>query len=102
MTILQADSSRRPTNEGFPAPLPFIPPFLFILPEHSSAFAVVNVAFRHGSTLTYLSLVEDLFRDQMSDLNHYISLDEPTASCFALAVYFIFYKALCFKSRHIS
>lgn len=106
MTILQADSSRRPTNEGFPAPLPFIPPFLFILPEHSSAFAVANVAFRHRSTLTYLSMVEDLFRDQMSHLNHYISLDEPTASCFALAVsaifFFFFYKALCFKSRHIS
>lgn len=102
MTILQADSSRRPTNEGFPTPLPFIPPFLFILPEHSSVFPVVNVAFRHRSTLTYLSVVEDLFRDQMSDLNHYISLDEPTASCFALALSSIFYKALCFKSRHIS
>lgn len=104
MTILQADSSRRPSNEGFPAPLPFIPPFLFILPEHSSVFAVVDVAFRHGSTLTYLPVVEDLCRDQMSDLNRYVSLDEPTASCFALAVssVFFFTRLFALKSRHIS
>lgn len=66
MTVLQADSSRRPTNEGFPAPLPFIPPSLFIPPDRSSVFAGVNVAFRHRSTLTYLSVVEDLLRDRMS------------------------------------